>query len=337
MAIVINGSGTVTGISVGGLPDAIVDAGTLASGINKTSISDSGNATAITINDRENVGIGVSPKSWNNNMEALQLSSAAAFVGSTGGNGESARMYQNFYNSGAAELYIQDGYACQYSQSSDNGTHTFSTAASGSADGTVTWTTVMKIDNSGDVMMSGATSSGGIGLTIDKDYPSITSNTSTASLTRYSFQYNSTQIGSITTTSSTTAYNTSSDYRLKENVVPMTGSIDRLKELNPSRFNFVADADKTVDGFLAHEAQEVVPEAISGEKDAMTTEEYEVEPAVLDDDGRVVTEAVMGEREVIDAQGIDQSKLVPLLTGALQEAVAKIEELTTRIETLENA
>jgi hypothetical protein len=68
----------------------------------------------------------------------------------------------------------------------------------------------------------------------------------------------------------------------------------------------------------------------------MKTEEYEVEPAVLDDDGEVVTEAVMGEREVEDYQGIDQSKLVPLLTSALQEAVAKIEELTTRIEILED-
>jgi len=113
------------------------------------SITDNGNATAITINDRENVGIGVSPKSWNNNMEALQLSSAAAFVGSTGGNGETARMLQNFYNSGAAELYIQDGYACQYNQSSDNGKHTFFTAPSGSADGTVTWTNLLEITNDG--------------------------------------------------------------------------------------------------------------------------------------------------------------------------------------------
>jgi len=160
------------------------------------------------------------------------------------------------------------------------------------------------------------------------------------------------EVGTIITSSSSTAYNTSSDYRLKENVVPMTDSIDRLKLLNPSRFNFIKDADTTVDGFLAHEAQEVVPEAVTGEKDAMTTEEYEVTPAQyetitipaveeeLDEDGNVVveaqeerteeqlvTEAVMGEREVEDYQGIDQSKLVPLLVGALQEAVARIEQL----------
>jgi len=140
--------------------------------------------------------------------------------------------------------------------------------------------------------------------------------------------------GSISLSGSTTIYATSSDYRLKENVVPMTGSIDRLKELKPSKFNFIADADTTVDGFLAHEAQEVVPEAITGEKDGMQTEEYEVEPAVMDGETEV-TPAVMGEREVEDYQGIDQSKLVPLLTSALQEAVAKIEDLEKRIEILE--
>ena len=145
-----------------------------------------------------------------------------------------------------------------------------------------------------------------------------------------------TKVGEVTTTTSATAYVTSSDYRLKENVVAMSGSIDRLKALKPSRFNFLTDAETTVDGFLAHDAQEVVPEAVFGEKDAMEMQVYEVTPAVeeiRDDDGNITTEAVdavMGEREVIDPQGIDQSKLVPLLVGALQEAIA-------RIETLENA
>jgi len=85
-----------------------------------------------------------------------------------------------------------------------------------------------------------------------------------------------------------------------------------LKQLKPKRFNFIADADTTVDGFLAHEVQTVVPEAITGTKDA------------VDEDGNP------------EYQGIDQSKLVPILTKALQEAVTKIEELETRIQTLEN-
>jgi hypothetical protein len=148
-------------------------------------------------------------------------------------------------------------------------------------------------------------------------------------------------VGTISTTGSGTAYNTSSDYRLKENVVELTGATERLKQLNPSRFNFIVDADTTVDGFLAHEVQNVVPEAITGTKDAMKDEEYEVTAAieeVRDEDGNITTEAVeavMGTRSVPDMQGIDQSKLVPLLTAALQEAITKIELLTTRIAALE--
>jgi hypothetical protein len=142
-------------------------------------------------------------------------------------------------------------------------------------------------------------------------------------------QVNSSAVGSITTTTSATAYNTSSDYRLKTDAQPMTGATDRLKQLNPVNFEWIADGTR-VDGFLAHEAQAVVPEAVTGAKDAMRDEEYEVTPAVTDDDGNVVTEAVMGTRSVPDYQGIDQSKLVPLL-------VATIQELEARITALENA
>jgi hypothetical protein len=119
-------------------------------------------------------------------------------------------------------------------------------------------------------------------------------------------------IGSITTNGSATAFNTSSDYRLKEDWQPMSGSIDRVKALNPVNFAWKIDGSR-VDGFLAHEAQEVVPEAVTGTKDA------------VDADGNP------------DYQGIDQSKLVPLLTSALQEAIAKIEDLETRLAAVEGA
>jgi len=118
-------------------------------------------------------------------------------------------------------------------------------------------------------------------------------------------------VGEIRTSTTATSYITSSDYRLKENVTAITSATDRLNQLNPVRFNFIADADTTVDGFLAHEVATVIPEAISGEKDE------------VDADGNPVY------------QGIDQSKLVPLLTAALQEALTKIEQLETRITALE--
>lgn len=114
---------------------------------------------------------------------------------------------------------------------------------------------------------------------------------------------NNSPVGSISVTATSTAYNTTSDYRLKENVTDMTGATDRLKQLNPVRFNFIADADTTVDGFLAHEVQSVVPEAITGTKDA------------VDSEGNP------------DYQGIDQSKLVPLLVKTIQELEARIAAL----------
>jgi hypothetical protein len=124
------------------------------------------------------------------------------------------------------------------------------------------------------------------------------------------FRSSSTQVGSISVTGSATAYNTSSDYRLKENVVPLTGAISRVNQLQVHRFNFIADPDKTVDGFIAHEAQAVVPESVTGKKDA------------VDDDGNPIY------------QGIDQSKLVPLLTAALQEAIGRIETLEAEVAAL---
>ena len=141
------------------------------------------------------------------------------------------------------------------------------------------------------------------------------------------------QVGYIGTNGSATTYHTSSDYRLKENVTNISDGITRVKQLSPKRFNFIADADTTVDGFLAHEAQTVVPEAIGGTKDEVEVwgDHEELPDGVsvgdnkLDDDGKTIP--VM--------QGIDQSKLVPLLTAALQEAIAKIEILETKVAALE--
>ena len=126
------------------------------------------------------------------------------------------------------------------------------------------------------------------------------------------FAYSGAVIGSITQSGTTgVSYNTSSDYRLKENVTPITNALSRVSQLKPSRFNFISEADKTVDGFLAHEVQEIIPEAISGEKDA------------LNEDGTP------------NYQGIDQSKIVPLLVAAIQEQQTIIEDLKARIEKLE--
>ena len=153
-----------------------------------------------------------------------------------------------------------------------------------------------------------------------------------------------TEVGNIYSNGSNTTYATSSDYRLKENVKNLENASDRLNQLNPRRFNFINDESKTVvDGFLAHEVQTIVPEAIVGEMDATKEEEYvktEAIPEVRDEDGTVIKEevpAVIATRTVDSYQGIDQSKLVPLLVASLQEALAEIDTLKTRVKTLEDA
>jgi len=143
-------------------------------------------------------------------------------------------------------------------------------------------------------------------------------------MTALSFNTNYGAVGSITC-SNTTSYNTTSDYRLKENVSYDFDATTRLKQLKPARFNFIADADKTVDGFIAHEVQSVVPEAITG-----THNEVEVwkEGEELPEGVSVGDNKLDGEGNTIPVyQGIDQAKLVPLLVKTIQELEARITAL----------
>ena len=128
------------------------------------------------------------------------------------------------------------------------------------------------------------------------------SNSGTSGYDQLAFFNGNGLVGTISTSGSATAYNTSSDYRLKTDVQPMTGASDRVLALNPINFKWIADGTR-VDGFLAHEAQAVVPEAVTGTHNE------------VDDEGNAVM------------QGIDQSKLVPLLVASLQEALARITAL----------
>jgi hypothetical protein len=131
--------------------------------------------------------------------------------------------------------------------------------------------------------------------------------------TQIFFQNPNGTVGTIKTTGSATQYNTSSDYRLKENVVTDWNATTLLKQLKPSKFNFKADASTTVHGFLAHEVSSIVPEAVSGEKDDVYTEADEINK-----------EGTQGQPKY---QGIDQSKLVPLLVKTVQEMEARITTL----------
>jgi hypothetical protein len=127
-----------------------------------------------------------------------------------------------------------------------------------------------------------------------------------------SFYSNGSYRGNIYPTSTGVIYGSASDYRLKENVIKLQNSTERVKKLKPSNFNFLENPGEIADGFIAHEIQEIVPEAVTGRKDEVGI------------DGKPIY------------QGVDYSKIVPLLTAALQEAILKIEQLETRIQTLEN-
>jgi len=123
----------------------------------------------------------------------------------------------------------------------------------------------------------------------------------------------------------TITYSTTSDYRLKENIVDLSDAITRLKNLKPRRFNFKVAPSYTKDGFLAHELQEVVPEAVQGTKDEVVTETSKANFPSLSD--KKVGDPVY--------QTADVSRVVPLLVASLQEAIAKIESLETKVAALE--
>lgn len=208
----------------------------------------------------------------------------------------------------------------------------------------------MRIDSSGNVLVGTTstapnvgvghafTSAGGTTTKFDITSPNeikiYNNNNGTGAAYVIQYRQNNISKGGITVGSSSTTYATTSDYRLKTDAQPMSGASERVLALKPVNFEWISSGER-VDGFLAHEAQAVVPEAVTGTKDAMMDEEYEVTAAVLDADGMVVTEAVMGTRSVPDMQGIDQSKLVPLLTAALQEALTEISALKVRVAALE--
>jgi len=199
----------------------------------------------------------------------------------------------------------------------------------------------MLIRGDGDIYIGNnalpSTSIGGAGFQVASNNRNVLylATTSTGTSSVAVFVNGNGQVGTIKTSGSATQFNTSSDYRLKENVSYDWDATTRLKQLKPARFNFKADADVTVDGFLAHEVSSIVPEAISGEKD-----ETQNVGTVKNKDGKILYENVEEYKADIDKeqtwtktgtedvyQQIDQSKLVPLLVKTIQELEARVTAL----------
>ena len=317
---------------------------------------DTSNSERMRIDSSGNVGIGVTPSAWNSAFDAVQVGRSTALWSQN--NYDKMWLTTNAYLDASGNFkYISSAPVTSYNQV--DGTHRWGYASSGTAGNTATLVEAARIDSSGNLLV-GTTDSNkakvyAVGANPTLNAVFATSNGTNGYVALSLLNASASQVGYIYVGSSSTSYNTTSDYRLKEDIQPMVGASGRVLALKPVNFAWKADGTR-VDGFLAHEAQEVVPEAVTGTKDAMREEEYEVSPAVhedviipavLDADGneveperteqRLVSEAVMGTREVPDYQGIDQSKLVPLLTAALQEALTKIDDLETRIAALETA
>jgi hypothetical protein len=293
MAIVINGSGTVTGISVGGLPDDIVDAGTLAdNAVGLAQMAGGTDGNIITYDTSGNPAV-VATGSDGQVLTSAGADAVPAFEAAASGAGiddQSSSNDDQLTIKDTEIVFNEDGDDLDFRLEGQSNTHcvyfngddskwTFGGSAAG--------------DNTCQINTDGA--SGGQ-IRVQR--------TSGVNKEIMAFFNGASNVGSINTNTTSTAFNTSSDYRLKENIDYGFDATTRLKQLKPARFNFISDDTNTlVDGFIAHEVSSIVPEAITGEKDAVN-EDGDIKP-----------------------QGIDQSKLVPLLVKTIQELEARITAL----------
>jgi hypothetical protein len=181
-----------------------------------------------------------------------------------------------------------------------------------------TYTERARIDSAGALLVNTTTATGTVNFSVAADTttknPMSVVNTRTTAATDFSiiFYRAGNIVGSVQTSLTATSFVTSSDYRLKESIAPMTGALEKVQALNPVTYTWKADGSAG-QGFIAHELQSVVPDAVTGEKDA------------VDADGNP------------QYQGVDTSFLVATLTAAIQEQQAIITDLKARIEVLEQA
>ena len=320
-AVVLGTSPTITTPTISSLSSASATALTLQSA----------GTTAITVDTSQQVGVGATSSTWSAG-KALELGNTGCGVWGTATLASLVAGYS--YNSG--DKYAQTGaYAMQYQISQTNGTFTwYTTNATGTAGNAATMLERMKLV-SGGTLMIGTTSETPAG---SGDTKGIAFNNSATSSQIYAtgngdtcavfnragsdgatvrLRRQGSDVGSISTTASATAYNTSSDYRLKDNVQPMSGALAKVALLKPVTYKWKVDGSDS-EGFIAHELQAIKPDCVSGAKDA------------VDADGNP------------QYQGIDTSFLVATLTAAIQELKAindtqaeTITALTARIVALE--
>lgn len=264
-----------------------------------------------------NVGLGGAPSAWPSSWSAFQLgTNGPGFLATYNGVVGDVILGSNFYQNGSSQnTYVANGYASSFSQY--QGAFTWQTAASGTAGNAVTFSSLMTLDASGKWLLgmtsvlgaaSGwaniwSTNGGQAGLIIGN-------NVGSASTSQIGFVNSNGVVGQISTSGTATSYVTSSDYRLKHDPQPIANALASIMQVKPYNFAWNSDNSRT-NGFYAHELAEVEPSCVVGAKDA------------VDDDGKPVY------------QGVDQGKLTPLLTAALQELSALVTAQAATIATLQ--
>jgi hypothetical protein len=251
--------------------------------------------------DTRNVGLGTDTPE-----EALHIAkgaNSAIRLGAAGGD-FAYRLRANVSSS------VNGGFKIEDPVSGDE-LYRVTSGASGSHRFYVNNTERARIDSAGDLLVGTTSlSSASRGSRISSGNATSSAGVST-SWDHLNFLNTNGQVGAIITSGSSTTYSTSSDYRLKESIAPMTGALEKVQALNPVTYTWKADGSAG-QGFIAHELQEVCPDAVTGEKDA------------VDEEGNP------------QYQGVDTSFLVGILAAAIKEQQAIIEDLKARIEALES-
>ena len=295
---------------------------TVSGAFTSQGIDDNADATAITIDSSERVNIGTGTPPTTDSVLTVQKSSAANEF-----NVISSPSHASVVNLGDTDDYN----ICRIKSDNSDNSLQFQTNNSER----------MRMTSAGTIGIGDTTPTAFVDIACDTQQSHVlqlrNTNASTGGGKYIQFaKANGDFTGSVTQSSdlNTVAFNTTSDYRLKENISYDFDATSRLKQLKPARFNWISDENNTtIDGFIAHEVSGIVPEAISGEKDG--TEDI---GTIKDEKGKVLRTNVLeitkqdGETWTKTGtknayQGIDQSKLVPLLVKTIQELEARITAL----------
>lgn len=289
------------------------------------------------------VGVGIVPSTWGASYKVAQVNYNNLYSLSDYQTG----IVRGAYNSGTGWV-AQNSFMGMAMYQMDEDNHKWFRASGVSTGAAATFIQSMALDTSGNLLInqttSGFANANSMSIATTNNNTVVNHVNGTGGGTAYfQFGYNGGGIGNINQNGTTgVSYNTTSDYRLKENIQPMTGALAKIAALKPVTYKWKADG-LDGQGFIAHELQEVEPSCVTGKKDEFRIEQYEITPAVratYDEQGNILTPAVaavVGEREVPQYQGIDTSFLVATLTAAIQEQQAIITALTARVDALETS